>query len=544
VTGWRSAHPHRRTTRLHRVLVPAGPIVAAVAVAVVLLGMVLADRNDPGVRPASPDRGETTVRGADLAAPADLDLSAAARAGPGGHRCRGVTIRADRDARRVMDQHPPGTTYCVARGVHRLARPLVPQRGDALLGRPGAVLNGSRVLSGWRRVEGGWSTSAHLPPHPSRHGECRTNRPECTFTEDVFLDDERLSRAPSAAEVAPGTFFADYEDNTITIGTDPGGRLVEQAVSPALVRSRANDVTVRGLVLEKAANKAQEAAVDGRTDSPRTGAGWRVVHNLVQLNHGVGVGIGTRGVVRANVIREQGQLGVSVWEQHVLVRDNRLLRNGTAGYDPDWEAGGLKAWVTEDVRIVGNRVHGNAGPGLWSDGGCLDTVYRRNDVRDNWGAGIQHEISYDARIVRNRVVGNGLLHKGWAWEAAISIQSSGGAGVILVERNEVSGGAHGVMVIESGARRQEWPAPYGPHVVRNVVVRRNTVALREGEWVGVVQDLGDHGVFRRHIRFRNNSYRLESAGQQAFAWKDDLLSWSDWHTAAGQDVRGDATVLP
>jgi hypothetical protein len=475
-------------------------------------------------------------------AEAGLDTTGLEDTGRTGGRCLGVAIGTEADPHRVMRGHPAGTTFCLGPGVHRVVRPLAPQEGDTIAGLPGAVLNGSKVLTGWRQGDQRWTTSGHLPDEASLHGECLPEQPDCTFTEDVFLDGQRLSRAASADRVTADTYFADYSTNTITLGTDPGGRLVEQAVAPALVRSGHSGVTVRGLVVEKAANEAQEAAVDGRTDSPRTGSRWRVVGNVVQLNHGVGVGIGSRGVVRGNVIRAQGQLGISVWEQGALVRDNEVVLNGTAGYDPEWEAGGLKAWETVGVRLVGNEVHDNRGPGLWSDGGCHRTRYLRNRITGNWGAGIQHEISYDAVISRNRVVGNGLRHKGWAWEAGIQIQSSGGLGLIAVERNVVSGNPNGIMVLQSGDRRTEWPAPHGPHVVRNVLVRRNRVTLHGDQWTGLVHDTGGHGVFDRAVRFEGNTYRVDTSSAEHFTWRDEVLAFREWQSRAGQDRNGRLVV--
>jgi hypothetical protein len=59
-----------------------------------------------------------------------------------------------------------------------------------------------------------------------------------------------------------------------------------------------------------------------------------------------------------------------------------------------------------------------------------------------------------------------------------------------------------------------------------------------------VQDVGDHEVFRRGIRFVGNTYRLVSATQRAFAWEDDLLTWQQWRQNARQDPRGSTVVLP
>lgn len=509
------------------------PVLAVLVLALAAIGAFQVTGRDGRV-PDERSRAEAT------------ETSAAATTGAissTGGRCRGVGIPIDADPHRILRRHPAGTTFCLAPGVHRLSRPLRPQTGDALAGRPGAVLNGSTVLSGWREEGGRWTTAGRLPPEPSDHGECLDEHPQCTLTEDVFLDGQRLARVASAEQVAAGSFFADYDRNTITVGTDPEGRLVEQAVAPALVRSRSDRVTVRGLVIEKAANEAQAAAVDGRTVSPRTGADWRVLDNVVRLNHGVGIGIGSAGLVRGNEVRDQGQLGVSVWERGAVVRDNILAGNGAAGYDPDWEAGGLKAWETENVRLVGNDVHDNRGPGLWSDGGCYRTTYRRNVVTANWGAGIQHEISYDALIVRNRIVDNGRRHKGWAWEAGIQIQSSGGLGIIAVKRNVVTGNANGIMVLQSGDRRTEWPAPRGPHVVRNVLIRRNRITMDADQWTGLVHDVGNHDVFDRAIRFRANTYEVDTRSARHFAWKDDVLTFEDWLGPGADQDRGGTLVV-
>jgi hypothetical protein len=271
---------------------------------------------------------------------------------------------------------------------------------------------------------------------------------------------------------------------------------------------------------------------------------------VVRLNHGVGIGVGGRAMVRANLVRAQGQLGVAVWGEDSQVRDNEIAGNGTAGYDPDWEAGGVKSWMTQDTVLAGNHVHDNKGPGLWTDGGCDRITYTDNLITDNWGAGIQHEISYDALVADNRILRNGLRHKGWAWEAGIQIQSSGGGGLIEVTRNVVSDNANGIAVLESSDRTAEEPAPSGPHVVRNVLVHRNTVTMRGEQSTGVFQDIGDHAVFSRGIRFVANTYRVDSTAQRHFAWKDDHLTWTEWlGPGVGQDrggvlLRTDGSLSP
>ncbi|GAA2135292.1 hypothetical protein GCM10009844_00390 [Nocardioides koreensis] len=504
-----------------------------------MLGVLLLvlTQGDPHGRPAEP--GAPT--------PAATEPGLTGQLGPVPRTCDGVVIDASVDAQAVIDAHPPGTTFCLSAGTHRVDTPLVPERGDALVGDRGAVLSGSRVLTGWRREGRVWTTQGFLPPSPGDHGECRASVPTCAATEDVFRDKRRLERVASRAAVAGGDVYADYRTGTISIGDDPRGHLVEQAVAPALVRAVVDDVTVANLVLEEAANEAQVAAIENRRVGRGTdaGSGWRIVHNEVRLNHGVGVGFGNDTVLRGNRIDHQGQLGFGAWGAGSVVSNNEISFNGTAGYSADWEAGGSKLWMTERLRLAHNHVHDNSGPGLWADGGNMDTTYAWNEIADNRGAGIQHEISYDATIAHNEITGNGRRHKGWAWDAGIQIQSSGGTGLIEVAHNTLAGNANGIVLLDSGHRAREAPTPHGPHVVRNVWVRGNTVTMRGGQTTGAVQDTGAPGIFTTgHNRFEGNTYHLDSLTEPHFSWGDEDLGWWSWRGLGNDhDGTGRAEVL-
>jgi hypothetical protein len=444
--------------------------------------------------------------------------------------CRGVPITASDNVQTLIDAHPPGTTFCLLAGTHRLDEPVVPQRGDALVGQKGAVLSGSKVLTGWRTDGRVWSTAGFLPATPGDRGECLDSEPFCALAEDVFIDKHRLRRVGSPSAVTAGTVYADYRSNTITIGDDPRSHLLEQAVAPSLVQGTVDDVTVANLVLEQAANEAQVGAIENRQNTPyRTGFGWRILDNEVRLNHGVGIGFADASTVTGNFIHHQGQLGFGAWGASSVVRNNEISLNGEAGYSPDWEAGGCKIWMTERITVAHNQVNDNMGPGLWTDGGNINTTYSYNTIADNWGAGIQHELSYDATIVHNEVDGNGTRHKGWAWEAGIQIQSSGGTTQIEVAHNVVRDNANGITVIGSGNRTRERPAPHGQHVVENVWVHDNLVTMSAGQTTGAVEDTGDQSIFtRRHNRFQGNTYVLDSLTGRYFSWNGVDLDWPGW----------------
>ncbi|HET6986319.1 MAG TPA: hypothetical protein VFI00_06870, partial [Kribbella sp.] len=283
--------------------------------------------------------------------------------GPIARSCNGVTVEPSDVVQAIIDAHPPGTTYCFAPGSYRIREPLRPKAGDSLIGRLGAVVSGSRTLTGWRKTERGWSTTAFLPAAPGDHGNCRQSEPTCTYAEDVFVDKQRLTRVRSLSDLVNGTVYADYGTNTITIGDDPSRHLIEQAVAPSLIRTTADDITVANLVLEQAANEAQTAAVESRQVTPHmVGSGWRILHNEVRLNHGVGLGIADGAFVAANFVHHQGQLGFGAWGTGTIVNSNEISFNGQAGYAQDWEAGGSKSWQTDGQSITRNDVHDNLGP--------------------------------------------------------------------------------------------------------------------------------------------------------------------------------------
>ncbi|MGD9531175.1 MAG: right-handed parallel beta-helix repeat-containing protein [Dehalococcoidia bacterium] len=468
--------------------------------------------------------------------------------GPVARSCTGVTVNVGDPVQEVIDLHPPGTTFCLAPGIHRLETPLVPRRGDVLAGQEGAVLSGSKVLSGWRADGGVWRTTGFLPPAPSRHGPCEAPTSSCAYAEDVFVDKHPLQRVEFESDVVAGTFHADYGTNTIVIGDDPGSRVVEQAVAPSLIRATVDNVTVVNLVLEHAANEAQVGAIENRQIwPPEAGSGWRIQNNEVRYNHGIGIDFASSSTVTGNFVHHQGQLGLGAEGTDSVVRDNEVSFNGTAGYDIEWEAGGIKSWQTERLTLRHNYVHDNVGPGVWTDGGALDTTYEYNRVLDNWSAGLVHEISYDATIRHNEISGNGRRKKGWAWDAGILIQSSGGIKAIEISNNIVTGNANGITLVADSAtpgrdRSQEQPAPHGPHVVQNVRVCNNVVTMFDDERTGVFEDAGGGEIFTSNgNEFDANTYHLHSLSESHFAWAGVNVDWTQWRDS-GNDVNGRATT--
>jgi Right handed beta helix region len=454
-------------------------------------------------------------------------------AGPSGRGaapCRGIEVRPGADLGAAVAASPEGATLCLRSGVHRVSEPVRPKDRQRLVGQPGTVVSGARVVTGFTRSGRDHVAAAFLPRDPSTHGECAT--PGCTYPQDVFLGGVPLTRVLDLDDLEAGRFYQDFRTNRLYLRDDPDGRVVEQAHAPSILWSAARDVTVRGLVVEKAANEAQRAAIDNEG-----GGGWAIEDNEVRYNHGVGIR-GDSSTVRGNVIHHNGQLGLSGHGDGSLVEGNEIAWNNTAGYYCLWECGGTKWAENRGLVVRGNWSHDNLGPGMWTDINNVDVVYEDNVVTGNQGYGILHEISYRATI-RGNVVQDTRPYDDTGFFGGGEIVVSASPDV-EVYGNEVRG-AVGIGILQQ--RRVDFPSPLGPHEARNVHVRDNTVTATDPSAVvaGMATDVpgldDPRRLAGRNNRFTGNRYHLPQLSGRWFDWLGDRRTAEEWR-GYGQDVTG------
>ena len=445
--------------------------------------------------------------------------------------CTGRTVRVGADIQAAIDAAGPNGRLCLAAGTHRLKQPLRPKAGQRIGGR-GAVLSGARPLERWTANGSGRWRHAGVAGQPSGLvGECAGGGTACRYPDDVWRDDTRLKRVLSLDDLAPGTVYLDYAADRIWVADDPSDADMEISVTPSAIRSGSNErgtarVRLSGLVVERFANPAQSAAAVGM------GPGWVVDGLEVRENHGTGIDSGSRSVLRNSHVHHQGELGLSgSGAVGALVEDNRIDHNNTAGYDPAWEAGGAK-WAagTERLTVRGNQVFDNDGPGLWTDGDNVHTLYEGNLVEANSGPGILHEISYDAVIRDNTVRDNARSSAGrsiW-WGSDILVNS---AQRVEIARNTVvsSVNAIGLVDADRGAGR------LGPYRVAQVDIHDNLVRMAPGAQTGLV---GRMTAFEpgAQVRFRHNTYHVPDPRDEFWQWEGSLDA-AGWR-GRGQDRDG------
>lgn len=478
----------------------------------------------------------------------DSALSAATRNAPGfgprrparwvrpTFRCRGVKVRPGaRTIQHAVDAHRARTSFCLRGGVYRLAAPIVPKTGDVFVGRPRTIINGSKLLLGWRRYGRGiWYVDGQGENDVASSGTCTPSTyTGCRDANDVYYDDRVLRRVTSLGRVGPGRFYFDHPSRRIYLGSNPRNHKVEVAVTKFAwqgIGVGAYDVVIKGVTVEKFATSLQSGAVHG-------GRGWLVEGVEARLNHAAGMDGATR--MRRNYVHDNGQAGLG-GSGPMTVERNEIAWNNYARVCPCWEAGGAKWANGSNVSVTGNYVHDNRGPGLWTDGSESHVTIARNRVERNSEVGIQIEISYDATVANNVVRRNGTRLRGWCQAGGIVVAESPR---VEVFGNTVAGNGDGICLTQQD--RGTDPVR-GPHRLQDVDVHDNTVAMTAGH-SGLIQYVGDTSYYTsRNNRFRNNTYRLGCGKRPYFIWMRATssgygeVSFAGWR-AAGQDVDGAAT---
>lgn len=442
-----------------------------------------------------------------------------------------VMLQPGDDIQSIVDAQPAGTDYILAPGTYR-EQSVVPQDGDTFAGQPGAVLSGARLLEGFEPTGDLWSIGGQSQ-ESERHGSC--DAPDelsdiedykgCRFAEQLFINDEPLWQVTSPEELAAGRWYFDYNADRIYLADDPTGHVIETSTTAAAFQGGAADVSIRGLIIEKYASRAQRGAIHGGG-----GLRWIVADNEIRLNHGFGLRIGPDMQVLNNYVHHNGQVGLGGVGDRSLVQGNEIAYNHTAGFLEEWEAGGAKFAVSEGLVLRDNWVHHNSGRGLWTDIDVVDTLIVDNLVEWNTRAGIVHEISYAAQILDNTSRYNGLGFDGWVWGAQILVQNSSD---VLVSGNTVTvseDGGNGIAIVI----QSRGSGDLGPYVSDRVSVTNNVITH-----LGIRGANGSpNGCASVDTQFDQNRYEAPAEWFDAtnFEWCA-VLTW-DGFLLAGQEPDG------
>ncbi len=440
-----------------------------------------------------------------------------------------------------IDAAPSGGTVtadpCVYREQITIKKPIT------LQGQPGSEIRGSDVWSKFS-LKGGVYVSANVLPAFSANGQCKPGTYECLKPEQVFLDGKPLKQVANGTIPATGQFSLDSGRHVI-IKDNPSGKLVEVSVRRQWVRGGASGVTIKGFKMKHAANDSQYRAALSNNNYPN----WTLQGNVLSDSHGALVGFGEASGLKIlnNELFRGGQLGVHSTGASITISGNKIHDNNTSGFDPSWEAGGVKAMGTNSILAENNQVWNNQGRGLWCDIGCSNAVFRGNTVHHNDYGGIFFEISTGAKIYNNKVYENGWDKTGRAvgsWEAGIQVYNSRNAEVY---NNTVAWNRSGIAVVRVDRRDGNGEDVYGNNVHDNQVFSKDYPSSLNYDsaarnhalaWVDGMADKKLYDPAKNNRGYSNDYYFVTSENPliPRFKWDDGVTLLPSFNLMRGEEL--------
>jgi len=274
--------------------------------------------------------------------------------------------------------------------------------------------------------------------------------------------------APGVHTFGTGQFGQLDPQNGDTFIGAPGATLNGQGDNDSAFDDTSSGVTIEYLTIENFESPEGQMVVnhDG-------GSNWTVEYNTIENNDGAGVGLGTNSVTSHNCLTNNSEYGFSSFggSSNVTLTNNEISDNDSGGaYDQPGGggvqcgcSGGGKFWDTENATITGNYVHDNGNVGIWADTDNAGLDISNNYISNNAAEGIIYEISYNALISDNMLVGNAIKDgpalAGFP-DSAIYISESGGdsrvsssySGTFTVTGNVLDNNWGGIVLWENANR--------------------------------------------------------------------------------------------
>jgi hypothetical protein len=417
-------------------------------------------------------------------------------------------------------------TVVIPPGFYRVRLALKPGPGVKRIVGYGAVIDGSRALTGWTAQQGGvWYLDGQLPgaynDPGAGHGEDGSGVQQ--WREQMWADGVYFRRVMALNQVVPGTFFQDYVANRIWVADDPTKHVFEMATSSqGLVLGTAGQ-TAEGLRVQRCANASQTGAVSvERSDC-----------HLIEVdswwNHGRGTTLNNsdRTVVEGGTDGENDQLGMAKYRCNgAIVKGRRFLRNNLHGQYQilDWESGGFKWSRCTNGQTIDCVAQDNRGIGMWFDIANDGEVIGRAKITGNSADGFRNEIGRNSKIVDSLVAGN-CLEQTTAKGASPVLLQGGEVNVHDCDgSNEISGcriiaTLNGIVV---QARNRTLDG--APLTVTAVSVHDNLVTLTKGLTGTGTTGAGDVSK----STFANNVYKVDSVTAARFSMKGASVPFAQW----------------
>lgn len=355
---------------------------------------------------------------------------------------------------------------------------LVSGKNITIKGQAGTEIKGSDVFTSWNKNNNGtWNSTTATPNWADDDTTCLSGG-KCQRRHQVFMDGVELSQVASGA--TPGNNeFKINNSNKVVVGQNPNQHLMEVTMRPHWVEvayGASNGVTIDGVKMLHASAPRGEGGFWNHS----VGESVVVKNSDISYAHNTCVATSSPSPnsILNNHIHHCGSMGVSQYDGDLSVTGNEIDHNNTQGSDPDWEAGGVKAFQLNNMHLDNNTVHDNAAYGLWCDSNCEAGTISGNTVHHNDNGGIFQEVNQingaGVSIDNNQIYENG-------WKSANPAKSGAGLGIsnslnVEASNNIVAWNPAGIRV--HNAARSDGTA------FSNIDILNNYIASSDYETIG------------------------------------------------------------
>jgi hypothetical protein len=245
----------------------------------------------------------------------------------------------------------------------------------------------------------------------------------------------------------------------------------------------------------------------------------------IAYNSGTPVYVGNGTRIANNSIHDNYWMGIAGYQVgHVTIDHNEIYNNYLAKLSPDstsGDASGLKFFQTNNVSVTDNYIHDNYGVGVWFDTDNTGTLIDGNVIANNTYRGVMDEVSYEATISNNTIIGNGEL-SGWIAGAGILIAVTAN---LEICNNVIKDNYQGI----TGFQQNRGAGPQGTYATSHTSIHDNYITMSQG-----LTGLTSGPERDPTNRFYNNHYCLKNGAGFIWGNKTNEKGWQ----AAGQDTSG------
>ncbi len=279
---------------------------------------------------------------------------------------------------------------------------------------PGEVVwfDGSKQISNWTKSGSVWVTSGWTAEFGASMGGDAAfkarfigTNPMAADPDMVFVNGTALKQVGSASAVGPGQFAVNDAANTITIGTDPGGKDVRASDLAQAINLSGPGSVLQGVGVRRYANPYEKAG------AVRIGSAGGTVRNvIIQDVATIGLSMTNNNKLIDRVtIQRAGQVGIAGHQTDNSTISNSIVSNNNAEHFKDAPvSGGIKITAARTMTVKNvDASNNNEGSGIWFDVSSYNLNIVNNTANGNGKHGIEVEVSDKGIIANNQAINGG-----------------------------------------------------------------------------------------------------------------------------------------